>query len=71
MGGNQLPGLIQHQVPKIVQLTSSATPDYKQYPMTLETKREIAVHVAWLGETGILVSFLVTLEYTSPTCDET
>lgn len=27
----------------------------KQYPRSLETQREIAVHTAWLRETGILV----------------
>lgn len=49
-------GLAQHQIPIIVQLTRSAVRiQIKQYPVTLETKGEIAVFIAWLGETGIVV----------------
>ena len=43
----QLLGTGQHQVPIIIQLTSSATSiQIKQYPTTLKTKREIAVYIA-------------------------
>lgn len=51
-----LPGLAWYQVPIVILLTSSDAPvQIKQYSMTLEIKREIAVHISWLRETGLLV----------------
>lgn len=52
-------GLAQHQAPMIAQLTSLAIPVMiKQYPVTLETKGDIEVHIAWLNgrHSGTLAS---------------
>lgn len=44
-------GLAKHQASIIVGLTSSASSvQIKLYPMILETKGDIAVHIAWLED---------------------
>jgi hypothetical protein len=49
-------GLAYHHVPIVVQLTSQAMPiQVKRYPINMDEKRGIAIHIKRLGEVGILI----------------
>ena len=56
---------MSHQTPVIMQLLATATPvQIKQYPISLNARRGITIHISGLRQAGILV--LCQLSWNTP-----